>query len=191
MNDLAGQSYQGYVASKKKAQEIRKRAGTFCTNPDHGHQMWRDQACDESGPPVANVPIEDQPNYGTNVTFIRDGQKVPYGTVKFINILEEIKELHLRKAADYGSNEDVFANISASEAIGIPAWKGAWLRARDKVKRIDAYCLNGKLRNEGVEDSLLDLAAYSIIALIKFREWNEEESRKESLGYKAPFNLNG
>ena len=94
---------------------------------------------------------------------------LPAGSKAFVAILDEIKALHLKKAADYGTDADVFANIRASEGIGIKAWMGCWLRARDKVKRIDTYCLKGSLANEGVEDSFVDLAAYSIIALHLFR----------------------
>lgn len=83
--------------------------------------------------------------------------------------------MHLKKGADYGTKKDVFANIRASEEIGIPAWKGAWLRAKDKVQRINSYCLNGKLDNEGVEDSFADLANYAVIALLLFRENKTED----------------
>lgn len=92
------------------------------------------------------------------------------GSAKFIAILDEMRVIHLKKGADYGTKDDVFANIRASEEIGIPAWKGAWLRAKDKVQRINSYCLNGKLENEGVEDSFADLANYAVIALLLFRE---------------------
>ena len=59
----------------------------------------------------------------------------------------------------------------------MPAWKGAWLRAKDKVKRIDAYCVNGRLENESVEDSFVDLAAYCLIALVMFREAKGKEAK--------------
>lgn len=82
-------------------------------------------------------------------------------------------KLHERKAADYGTGADPFANVRASEGINIPAWKGAYLRARDKVARIDNFCRGAKLQNESVEDSFKDLAAYALIALILFRESQE------------------
>lgn len=92
------------------------------------------------------------------------------GDPRYIQLLEDMKTIHLKKSADYGKGEDPLANLRASEAIGIPAFKGAWLRARDKIHRIDAYCVNGNLANEGVEDSLMDLAAYSLLVLILHRE---------------------
>jgi hypothetical protein len=92
------------------------------------------------------------------------------GHTGYLKLLTYMKGLHCKKAADYGTDEDLFANVRASEQIGIPPWKGAWLRARDKVKRIDAYCLKGRLENEGVQDSFIDLAAYSLIAALLHSE---------------------
>ena len=100
------------------------------------------------------------------------------GDKEYLKILDEMRELHIRKAKDYGSDGDPLANIRASEEIGIPAWKGAWLRAKDKVKRIDQYCRKGTLANEGVEDSFADLAAYALIALRLFRESTSNAGEK-------------
>ena len=44
------------------------------------------------------------------------------------------------------------------------------VRATDKVRRLQTYAVNGRLANEGVEDSLMDLAVYAIIALVLWRE---------------------
>jgi hypothetical protein len=97
------------------------------------------------------------------------------GDPRYLSLLEEMADLHRRKAADYGSDEDPLANIRASEEIGIPAWKGAWLRAKDKVKRIDRFCCKGTLVNESVGDSLMDLSAYALLALVLLRESKLEE----------------
>lgn len=92
------------------------------------------------------------------------------GDQRYLKLLEDMAALHRRKAADYGTDADPFANIRASAEIGVEPWRGAWLRAKDKVKRIDQYCRSGTLANEGVEDSFMDLAAYALIALVLFRE---------------------
>lgn len=98
------------------------------------------------------------------------------GHAGFLKLLEEMKALHLKKANDYGSDTDPLANIRKCAEIGIEPWKGAWLRARDKVHRIDVFCLRGALNNEGVEDSLMDLAAYCLIALALKRETEGKKS---------------
>lgn len=92
------------------------------------------------------------------------------GHPKFLAVLEEIKALHIKKSADYGTDEDALGNISASEELGIPAWKGAVLRMGDKWARIKTMCKKGVLQNESLEDSLIDMANYSMLALIKYRE---------------------
>lgn len=88
----------------------------------------------------------------------------------FTKVLEEIQAMHDKKQADYGSDSDPFANIRASELFGMPAWLGAILRANDKISRIQAFSRKGELVNESVEDSLLDLAVYAVIALAMYRE---------------------
>lgn len=89
---------------------------------------------------------------------------------EFSDILNELQALHDKKQADYGTGADPFANIRASEQFGIPAWLGAIVRANDKVSRLQAFARKGKLANESVEDSLRDLAVYSVIALLLYRE---------------------
>lgn len=88
----------------------------------------------------------------------------------FTQVLDEIKALHDKKQADYGTEDDQFANIRASELFGFPAWVGAVMRAQDKIHRIQTFSRKGRLVNETVEDSLLDLAVYAVIALAMHRE---------------------
>lgn len=92
------------------------------------------------------------------------------GSERFHEILRNLGELHDKKQADYGRPDDPFANVRASEEWGVEAWLGAMVRANDKIRRLQTYAQTGKLSNEGVEDSLMDLAVYSIIALVLFEE---------------------
>lgn len=94
------------------------------------------------------------------------------GDPRFHAVLDEIRVMHERKGSDYGTSLDIFANVRASEEFGIQAWKGAVLRANDKMARLKTYFTKGTLANEGVDDSLLDLANYAAIALVLFREAN-------------------
>ena len=87
----------------------------------------------------------------------------------FRDILVEMGELHDRKNADYGTAADPFANVRASEEFGIPAWLGSVIRANDKMTRLKAFANKGELANEPVEDSLIDLANYCVIALLLYR----------------------
>ncbi len=93
----------------------------------------------------------------------------------FLWILHELAELHSKKSNDYGTHEDSFANVRASEKFGVPAWIGTMIRGNDKVQRIASFAIKGELKNESVEDSLIDLAAYAILSLVLFRGIKETE----------------
>ena len=92
------------------------------------------------------------------------------GDPRFHALLEEIGALHDKKQADYGREEDPFANVRASVDWGVPAWVGALIRGTDKVKRLQKAARSGTLANESVEDSMMDLMVYAGIALILYRE---------------------
>lgn len=98
----------------------------------------------------------------------------PFGTgsPEFEAVVEEVLEMHRRKGADYGTKQDFFANVSASANWGIEPWVGAMMRVSDKVARLQSAAKGSTLRNEGIEDSLLDIATYSIIAVCLFRRAN-------------------
>ena len=94
------------------------------------------------------------------------------GNPEFEAVIEEVLEMHRRKGADYGTKEDFFANVSASAQWGIPPWVGAMMRANDKVVRLQSAARGSTLQNEGIEDSLLDIATYAVIAVCLFRREN-------------------
>lgn len=96
------------------------------------------------------------------------------GDPRFHALLQQIGDLHDQKQQDYGTNADAFANVRASEEWGISPWIGAMIRATDKVRRLQTYATKGSLANEGVEDSLMDLAVYALISLVLFREEQTE-----------------
>lgn len=101
------------------------------------------------------------------------------GDPRFFAILDEIRDIHIKKSFDYGTGDDFLANVRASEGWGIPAWVGTMIRANDKIIRLQSLLSKGKLENESARDSLIDLASYAIIALILMEE---EESEKEESG---------
>jgi hypothetical protein len=92
------------------------------------------------------------------------------GHPDYLKLLDEMKELHCRKAADYGRGADPFANVRSGAEFNVPAWVGVMIRANDKMHRVKSFLQNKSLVNESVEDSLKDLAAYALIALVLYRE---------------------
>ena len=84
----------------------------------------------------------------------------------FVEYLELMQEIHEAKNSDY-SPEGEFGNFAESERVGIPAWMGAFIRLQDKYQRI-VNLIRGKerkVKDEALEDTLLDLANYAIIVL--------------------------
>lgn len=97
-------------------------------------------------------------------------------TSKFSSLLNELEELHNKKSKDYGSEEDPFLNLKSSINYGVEPWRGTLVKCGDKMARLSTYAQTGKLANESVRDSLLDLASYAIVTLILL----EEEQSKET-----------
>ena len=91
-------------------------------------------------------------------------------SARFHELLKQAGEMHDRKQADYGRGDDPFANVRGSEEWGVKGWVGAMIRAQDKVRRLQAHATRGSLVNESVEDSLLDLAVYALIALVLYEQ---------------------
>lgn len=141
-----------------------------------GHQQ--DCDCNDCRGECVVCGAQDKQPHKPDCRFSEPHEPVQHGHPAFLAILEEIKALHVKKAADYGTTDDCFANMR-TEDFGLPGWKYAVLQCKNKLKRLQAYCLNGVLENEGVEDSMLDLAAYAIIALALKREENQNASLRK------------
>lgn len=107
----------------------------------------------------------------------RMGRLQVKGSERFHEILKELGDMHDKKQKDYGKTGDPFSNVRASEDFGIPGWVGCMMRANDKMRRLQKAAVGGTLANESVEDSLRDLAVYSIIGLCLFEEWKSPETK--------------
>jgi len=92
------------------------------------------------------------------------------GDPRFKKLLDDTWELHCKKNSDYGSATDTFANYNRAESFGVPGYMSALLRLGEKMNRIETFCQKGALENEGIEDTLKDAAAISLIALLLYRK---------------------
>ncbi len=100
----------------------------------------------------------------------------PTTSQRFLDLLDEMRRLHESKSQDYGSETDPLANIrQGAEFVGIEPWRGCMVRIADKVQRLRTYCRTGRLVHEGVRDTLLDLSAYSLLAIVLFDEGNVDD----------------
>jgi hypothetical protein len=112
--------------------------------------------------------------------FTGDGLLTPEAhptSQRFFDLCDSLKEMHRSKSHDYGcpSGTDPLANIrNGAKFVGIPSWKGAMVRLSDKVTRLASFNATGRLHNEGVVDNLLDLASYSLLALLLFQEEQDD-----------------
>lgn len=94
-----------------------------------------------------------------------------------LDVLEELRALYLKKSADYGAEEDPYSNVRGAIEWGVAPWVGVMIRANDKVRRLQKAARGGKLLNESVVDSFIDLSLYTLIALVLYREqMNERQS---------------
>ena len=95
----------------------------------------------------------------------------PTTSQRFLDLLDEMRRLHESKSQDYGSETDPLANIrQGADFVGIEPWRGCMVRIADKVQRLKTFCRTGRLVHEGVRDTLLDLSAYSLLAIVLFDE---------------------
>ena len=94
-------------------------------------------------------------------------------TEKFNQLLDEIKKIHADKNYDYATNDDSLSNLKLCKTlIGIPSWIGCVVRMLDKVSRVAEFARKGelKVKSENIRDTLIDLAVYSLLAVILMEE---------------------
>ena len=144
-------------------------------HPWHDNGEWAGELPTDAQPPVQlSTECPDSCTCNDNEPLLTNQsgwlRTEPAGDPRFHALLKQIGELHDKKQQDYGSNADAFANVRASEEWGVSPWIGAMIRATDKVRRLQSFSVKGTLANEGVEDSLMDLAVYALISLVLFRE---------------------
>ena len=105
------------------------------------------------------------------------------GDPRYHRLLGEMGSLHDRKQEDYGTGEDPFANFTSAKEFGIEPWQLAMLRANEKMHRVKAFVKKGRLANESLRDSLIDIAVCAAIAVVLYDEsegTGEPEGRSES-----------
>ena len=85
-------------------------------------------------------------------------------------ILLEMYEVNKSKRADYTGDRGIFANFEESgDQVGIAAGKGIEYMIATKQSRLKGLMRPGvKPNNESVEDTLLDRAVYSVLAVCAY-----------------------
>lgn len=92
----------------------------------------------------------------------------------FADVILTSKNTHVRKNAGYAGadNDDPWANFRESEKFGISAHMGVMVRMSDKHIRIVNLRRDpaNEQVGESILDTLIDLAAYALIAVCLLRE---------------------
>jgi len=100
------------------------------------------------------------------------------GSKKFHALLDTMRKMHIDKSAGYAGtdNPDPLANFRECERFGVSAFKGCMVRLSDKFIRATNLIRDSANERVGekITDTLLDLASYSLIAIILLQEQNEE-----------------
>jgi hypothetical protein len=167
--EMAGTTMEEKNASLRAA--VLQRLGGCC----EGAKM-----CSEECHPVLSDPEDESDDTEDPIHEFRGGWTADLpissfathqSTSRFLQLLDEIAEMHRSKSRDYGSEDDPLANIRhGADLVDIEPWRGCMVRIADKVQRIRTYCKTGRLVHEGVRDTLLDLASYSLLAIILHEE---------------------
>jgi hypothetical protein len=90
-----------------------------------------------------------------------------------VDVCRTLIDTHHRKNAAYsGKNEDPWHNFKQSERFYVTAYQGVLVRMSDKYQRYCNLSAAPELEQvgEALEDTLLDLCSYAIIAICLLRE---------------------
>lgn len=102
------------------------------------------------------------------------------------DMCQRMVEITATKNADYtGTNTDPFANFSKVDVMGIcSVEQGFLVRMSDKISRIISFVQKGVLlvKDESIEDTLIDLANYCIL----FAGYIKSKKEKEILLVQTP-----
>jgi|WetSurMetagenome_2_1015567.scaffolds.fasta_scaffold00807_20 hypothetical protein len=99
---------------------------------------------------------------------------------EYMALLDRMAVMHRSKNAGYAGqdNPDPWANFRQSEKFGVPAHIGCLVRWSDKYTRVINLLrdpTNDQV-GEALEDTMFDLAAYSLIFICLYREYCGRES---------------
>jgi hypothetical protein len=99
------------------------------------------------------------------------------GHPMFYDLLNQIGDLHARKNTNYAEDNDPLSNLKACQRLNVSPFMGVMIRLQDKWSRLEQLA-KGKpdLVGESVEDTLMDNAIYSLLAIILIREGRKGEN---------------
>jgi len=117
---------------------------------------------------------------------LREFRKIwKYGHPMFYELVIKMCEIHEVKNKGYGGGNPL-GNFMECERLGIPAWKGClvrmgdkWTRINNLARKMDDPDMQDAVKMESLEDTLIDLANYSLLCLILLKEREKNEGKKK------------
>jgi hypothetical protein len=111
----------------------------------------------------------------------------------FTELLVHMNEIREAKRRDYASNDDPLGNFREARRLGLTPLQGIMVRLTDKYTRAcNLVRRNGDraVKGESLADTLLDLANYSVLAVLIHNEM-EEEHHAEDMSKDRPADTAG
>ena len=101
----------------------------------------------------------------------------PQMTAEFRRLQREQYELFLHKQHDYGpGNISVGTQLQTKEEVKL-SLTGLWFRMNDKLQRVKTLLMNNResaVKDEPLEDAILDVSNYGIMAtIVKNGKWGK------------------
>lgn len=99
------------------------------------------------------------------------------GSAEYLELLQDMADLHRRKSAGYaGDSPDPWINFREASEFGVTAETGVLIRMSDKWSRIKSLSKNpaNDKVGENLKDTLMDLAAYALIAICLINEQDDK-----------------
>lgn len=91
------------------------------------------------------------------------------------SILDNMQKVYEAKDNDYSSTGLPMGNLRKCEDAGIEAWRGCLVRMGDKISRLENFIKSQEyMVDEKAEDTIIDLANYSILMSCLLKEVYDE-----------------
>lgn len=132
----------------------------------------------------ASVPAPEPKGFGLDAKIDNIMAIMPkdWNGLLFFTLISHMVETFISKNSDYAGNDrvgaDALANFMSATELGVTPLKGILVRCQDKWKRIQNLTREervGMVRSEAVEDTMLDLAVYMILAIMINKTTNNPE----------------
>jgi len=118
-----------------------------------------------------NREMREDPLYNENILEV----DTTHGHEYYYELIAKMAELHSRKNRDYGGGNPL-GNFLHARSLGVDPFTGILVRLSDKWSRICSLVRTNErhVKDESIEDTLLDLANYALLALVLLKHGDDD-----------------